>query len=261
MLPTAFVVRCMFPLLDVHHLQVEMAGRLRFSMGWAVDALYLGERYRFSARKDDPVNSRLLLRHVANTLAVAAAGGALAGLLLSLFAPASRQWSPSEWLLGAVGWLGSGMVFGALSLLGYVAFAFLDQFGRASFSPAYRPLWDTLLWGISLFVLFDLLVFPSGWQAIGISPPVPGVTVLLFAWALIVTAVRFRGFPFRRAAALVFFLFPFTLFELVPALRLNNVLAFWDMALPILFANTYHVLVSGRLTATRRVSPAPDNRG
>ncbi|WP_273000301.1 KinB-signaling pathway activation protein [Hydrogenibacillus schlegelii] len=197
------------------------------------------------------MDSRTFFRLLASTLAVGALGGAVAGFAVSFPAGRAGGWTPADWLMGFVGWLGGGAIFGALGLLGYVAFSFFDRLGRELFSPPYRALWDTLLWMATALLALEAVVFASGWERLGLPLPPPAAALALLTWSVFIAWLRLGAGGLRRAAPVVFFLFAGTILELVPALRLGNPLAFWDMAVPLTLVNGYLVLVAGRVRAAR----------
>ncbi|PTQ56955.1 MAG: KinB signaling pathway activation protein [Candidatus Carbobacillus altaicus] len=193
------------------------------------------------------MNTRRLVFLLWSTLAVGGVGGIISASILMMVEGGPIK-SVLDALIGVVSWFGSGMVYAALSLLGYFVFNMLQTLGLSLFPKPYRGLWSTLLLAISFIVLVDLLFYPvllgQGYAFKVLTP----LTVLaLLSFALIITYLKVKQTGRSALAPTLFFMFVFTLLELIPALRLENMRAFFDMALPLSLANAYQVLIAGRI--------------
>ncbi|MDY0323004.1 MAG: KinB-signaling pathway activation protein [Candidatus Carbobacillus sp.] len=193
------------------------------------------------------MNTRRLVFLLWTTLAVGGIGGVMsASILMMIEGGISNQ--VGDTVLGIVSWFGSGMVYAALSLLGYFVFNMLQMLGLSLFPKPYRGLWSTLLLAITMIVLIDLLFYPvllGRRYAYQVLTPLPVLT--LFSFALLITFIKIKQSGRKALAPTLFFLFTFTLLELIPALRLENIKAFFDMALPLFLANAYQVLMTGHM--------------
>ncbi|CCQ95274.1 putative KinB-signaling pathway activation protein [[Clostridium] ultunense Esp] len=199
------------------------------------------------------MNSRKLVYLIGTTLLWAGVGGGLTGFFLSFAAAVEEKWSSLEWLLGGVGWFGGGLIFGALSLLGYLVFLLIHQMGLGLFRK--QELWHLVLYLLVMVSFIDLYLFPSAINQGGekwslfLFPPV------LLAWAVVVAYLKKRETRPSAFAPSLFFMFTMTVLELIPALRGENLRSLVDMGIPLIIANTWQLLILHRLIGEEKPSP------
>lgn len=188
------------------------------------------------------MNSRKVVFLIGTTLLWSGLGGVLAGFILSFQAGIRGGWKLTDWLVGIVGWIGGGLIFGALSLLGYLVFSMVNQMGRQLLRR--EELWETLIYLLVLITLVDLYLFPTAIQHAGWGWMLP---ILLLLWSILIAYRKMRETNRRAFAPSLFFMFTMTIVELIPALRGENIFSLVDMGIPLIAANTWQILILHRL--------------
>lgn len=188
------------------------------------------------------MGSRGMVYLIGTTLLWSGGAGLLTGFFLSVQTGIRGGWVLADWLVGAVGWVGGGLIFGALSLLGYLVFSLLYQMGRQLFRS--RLLWEGIIYLAILITMLDLYLLPNATWHVTWGWVVPAVLIL---WAILVAYRKMVETNQQAFAPTLFFMFTMTVLELIPALRGVNINSLLDMGIPLVVANSWQVLIMHRL--------------
>ncbi len=193
------------------------------------------------------MNSRRLVRLMGTTFLWGGLTGLIVGCILSIQDPALQDWVFGDYMFGVIGWFGGGLIFSALSLLGFFAFSFVQQLGLGVLKKP--QLWHTLLVILMIITFYDVIEFRhAAFAAEGESYYSYFILpIVLLAWALVVAYLKMKDTNKRAFIPTLFFMFSFTIIELIPALRDNNIKSLLDMAIPLIVANTWQVLMFHRI--------------
>lgn len=193
------------------------------------------------------MNARRLVRLMGTTFLWGGLTGLIVGFFLSFQDPALQEWVLGDWVFGVIGWFGGGLIFAALSLLGFFAYSFVQQLGLGVLR---RPqLWHTLLVLLMIITFYDVIelrysAFATEGESYYSYFILP---IVLLAWALLVAYLKMKDTNKKAFIPTLFFMFSFTIIELIPALRDNNIKSLLDMAIPLIVANTWQVLMFHRI--------------
>lgn len=193
------------------------------------------------------MNARRAARLMGTTFLWGGFTGLIVGTLLSLQDPALQSWVFGDWAFGVIGWFGGGLIFSALSLLGFFAYTLIHQLGIGLFRKPV--LWHTLLVLLIALTFYDVgEIRYNAFAAEGESYYSYFILpVILMAWALIISFIKVKETNKNAFIPTLFFMFSFTIVELIPAMRDNNIKSLLDMAIPLVVANTWQVLVFHRI--------------
>lgn len=159
-----------------------------------------------------------------------------------------------ELIYSVLGKLWAGAMFSVVAELGFFAFLVLNYLLLSTFKNS--RLYQGVLWVLVLFVFGDVVYLrhlffaEAGEGVIGYVwfPLFVLVASLLVAWW------KSRATNFKAFASTVFFMFVFTLIELFPALRENNINSLWFMVIPLLVCNTWQIMQLHRLLNKQQTS-------
>lgn len=193
------------------------------------------------------MNARRAARLMGTTFLIGGITGLIVGVLLSMQDPALEAWVFGDWVFGVIGWLGGGLIFSALSLLGFFAYSLIHQLGLGVLRKAF--LWHTLLVLLIALTFYDVIELRySAFAADGESYYTYFIfPLLMLVWALIVAYLKMKDTNKNAFIPTLFFMFSFTIIELIPALRDNNIKSLLDMAIPLVAANTWQILMFHRI--------------
>jgi KinB signaling pathway activation protein len=175
--------------------------------------------------------------------------GALTALLLGFYFEAGELEYTSLYdrLIGAIGYIGAGLMFSVVSQMGFFAYLTVHYFALHLFKAKW--VWQTVQVILIGFLFVDTaylrhLFFAPGEAGMAeyfILPSVLlGYAILIAFWKAKLT----NGEAFIPA---VFFMFVVTLLEAVPSLTTNKILSIQLMLTTIVICNTWQVLNLHRL--------------
>lgn len=156
-------------------------------------------------------------------------------------------------LVGIAGNFWVGLMYSAVSQMGFFAFLTLNQFGIGIFRR--KETWNVVLMGLILFVFFDFVYLR--YQVFGQAGnwlPFVWLPSLLLAFSVVVAYLKMKETNRSAFIPAVFFMFAVTIIEWFPALRENNVKSMIFMLLPLLACNSWQLMILHRLT---KDSPNP----
>lgn len=153
----------------------------------------------------------------------------------------------TELTFSVFGKLWAGAMFSVVAQLGFFAFVVLNYLLLSTFR--HSRLYQGVLWVLLVFVFADMVYLRYAFFA------QEGDTVLTFMWfPLFILAVsalvawwKSRETNFKAFSSTIFFMFVFTVIELIPALRENNINSQWFMVIPLLVCNTWQIMQLHRL--------------
>ncbi len=193
------------------------------------------------------MNARRVARLMGTTFLWGGLTGLIVGFFLSFQDPALADWVFGDWAFGVVGWFGGGLIFSALSLLGFFAYSLVHQLGLGLFRKPF--LWHMLLVLLMILTFYDVGEIRYSAFAQEGEPYYQYFILpsILFAWALLISYLKMKDTNKHAFIPTLFFMFSFTIIELIPALRDNNLKSLLDMAFPLVVANTWQILMFHRI--------------
>lgn len=193
------------------------------------------------------VNTHRLVRLMGTTFLWGGLAGLIVGLVLSIQDPALELWSMGDWVFGVIGWFGGGLIFSALSMLGFFAYSLINQLGLGLFRKPM--LWNALLILLMVITFYDTVELRYAFFAEEGESYYSYVLfpLILFLWGLLVSFIKAKDTNKSAFIPTLFFMFSFTILELIPALRQDNIKSLLDMAIPLVVANSWQVLIFHRI--------------
>lgn len=139
-----------------------------------------------------------------------------------------------------------GLVFSAVSQMGFFAYLTIHRFGLGFFRSVY--IWNLVQIGLILFALIDLayiryIKFATNEQTI-FSYIVPPILLLIFS--LVVASIKSKETNKSAFIPALFFMIVVTIVEWFPALRVNASEYLYLMLIPLFICNTYQLLILHR---------------
>lgn len=193
------------------------------------------------------MNTHRLVRLMGTTFLWGGLAGLIVGLVLSIQDPALESWGMGDWIFGVIGWFGGGLIFSALSLLGFFSYSLVNQLGLGLFRKPI--LWNALLILLMALTFYDTVELRYAFFAEEGESYYSFILLplVLFLWGLVVAYIKAKETNKTAFVPTLFFMFAFTILELIPALRQDNIKSLLDMAVPLVVANTWQVLVFHRI--------------
>ncbi len=140
-----------------------------------------------------------------------------------------------------------GLVFSAVSQMGFFAYLTVHRFGLGFFKSP--QVWNVIQIGLIMFALFDLAYFrliefaKDGDSYVGyILFP-----VILFVCSLLVAYIKSKETNKGAFIPALFFMIVVTIVEWIPALRQDDLSWLILMAVPLFVCNTYQLLTLHRI--------------
>jgi KinB signaling pathway activation protein len=193
------------------------------------------------------VNARKLTYLMGTTFLWGGLAGLITGIILSFQDPKLSDWDFSDWMIGTIGWFGGGLIFSALSLLGFFAFLMINQLGLGLLK-------GPRLWGIFLIILMLVTFYDvveiryaqfaqegESYYSYFILP------LIILVWGILVAYRKMKETNKNAFIPALFFMFTITILELVPAMRQNNLKSILDMGIPLIVANSWQILTLHKL--------------
>lgn len=203
------------------------------------------------------MNARRIARLMGTTFLLGGLTGLIVGMLLSFQDATLNEWVFGDWVFGVIGWFGGGLIFSALSLLGFFAYSLVHQLGLGIFRKPF-------LWNLLLVLLIALTFYDVGdirYTAFATEgEPYYSyflLPLILFAWALLVSYLKSKDTNKNAFIPTLFFMFSFTILELIPAMRDNNLKSLLDMAFPLVVANSWQILMFHRIMKDPKLEKTP----
>lgn len=152
-----------------------------------------------------------------------------------------------EWLVSLFLYVWAGVMYGVVALLGFFAFIILNYLMISTFKSS--RLFQGVLWVLLVFVFADVVYLRYAYFATAGETWIQYVWFPLFilAVSLFVAWRKSVATNFRAFSSTVFFMFVFTVIELLPALKENNVKSLWFMLIPLLVCNMWQIMQLHRL--------------
>lgn len=199
------------------------------------------------------MNARRVAYLMGTTFLWGGLSGLIVGFLLSFQDPALKTWNVGDWIFGFIGWLGGGLIFSALSLLGFFAFSLIHQFGLGFLRRPF--LWNGVLLILVALTFYDMVEiryanFATEGESYFSYMIMPA---LFFIWAFIIAFIKMKDTNKLAFIPALFFMFSFTIIELFPALRQNNMKSLLDMAIPLVVVNSWQILTFHRIIANPKL--------
>ncbi|UJL46597.1 KinB-signaling pathway activation protein [Virgibacillus sp. NKC19-16] len=195
------------------------------------------------------MNTRKLVNFFFKTLFI----GTIAGLVTSFFVKAEDYalvLNPFDFM-GIAGFLlffiGLGLVFAAVSQMGFFAHLFLNRLGLGLF----RSYWPTVQVVLIAFVVFDLVYFP--YQATEGEVSVLWYMLMaaaILGYGLLIAWIKAKETKPRAFIPALFLMVVMTTIEWIPGMRTEGTDYAWLMIIPLLACNTYQLLKLHRLHET-----------
>ncbi|MCK0473405.1 KinB-signaling pathway activation protein [Halalkalibacter sp. APA_J-10(15)] len=192
------------------------------------------------------MNSRKVVFLFFTTLLIGSVSGAIVGLILDY--DMYVEGSFLNLVFGVVWLLGISAAFTLISQMGFFAYLTVHRFGLGLFKS--HKLWNAVQLILVAFVIFDLIYFryiafvEEGQTIFGYMV----MPILLLAYGLVVAYLKARDTHEGAFVPALFFMVVVTTIEWVPALTVNDPKWLWLYLTPLLFANTYQLLILHRLT-------------
>lgn len=197
------------------------------------------------------MNARKLTYLMGTTFLWGGLAGLITGIILSFQDPKLSDWDFSDWMIGTIGWFGGGLIFSALSLLGFFAFLMINQLGLGLLK-------GPRLWGIFLIILMLVTFYDvveiryaqfaqegESYYSYFILP------LIILVWGILVAYRKMKETNKNAFIPALFFMFTITILELVPAMRQNNLKSILDMGIPLIVANSWQILTLHKLIGKR----------
>lgn len=191
-----------------------------------------------------------------STLLIGGIAALITGFILEFISGIEygEEWLTELFYSVFVGKLWAGAMFSVVAQLGFFAFLILNLLLLSTFK--HSRLYQAVLWVLLLFVFVDVVYLRYVFFA------EEGETVLGYVWfplfilivALFVAWWKSRATNFKAFASTTFFMFVFTVIELFPALKENNLDSLWYMLIPLLACNTWQIMQLHRLLPQRQKS-------
>lgn len=155
--------------------------------------------------------------------------------------------SAREWVVGGLGYLGSGLMFSIVSQMGFFAYLTVHYFALHLFRAKW--VWQTVQIVLILFIFGDTvylrhLFFGAENEGFVDFLTLPG---LLLLYALLIAIWKAKLTSMDAFVPTVFFMFVVTILEAFPSLKSNNALAIQLMVTTLLACNTWQILQLHRL--------------
>ncbi|QQK78631.1 KinB-signaling pathway activation protein [Salicibibacter cibi] len=194
------------------------------------------------------MNSRKVVFLFFSTMLVGAFGGALVGTVL--YDPLFAEGGFWNFIFGFIWLLGVGAAVSAVAQMGYFAYLLLNRLALSLFKT--KRLWNRVQLFLIAFVFFDLFYFrylayatedETIWGYL-LTP------TLLLIFAAVVAYFKQRETHRGAFISAFFFMYVITTIEWVPALivpEVNDSSWLWIYLAPLLFANTYQLMMHHRL--------------
>lgn len=174
-------------------------------------------------------------------------GGAVAlivGLIQEFIAGVDYE---GERLVSLFLYVWAGVMYAVVALLGFFAFIILNYLMISTFKSS--RLFQSVLWVLVIFVFADVVYLRYAYFATAEETWIQYVWFPLFILVVaLFTAWRKSVVThFRAFSSTVFFMFVFTVIELLPALKENNAKSLWFMLIPLLACNMWQIMQWHRL--------------
>lgn len=195
------------------------------------------------------MTSRNVVKLFFTTLFIGGIAAIITGFIVrwNEFAPYFTDFDILKILSTTIWLFGVGMVFSAISQMGFFAYLTVHRFGLGIFrSPS---LWNGIQIVLILFVLYDLVYFryKSFAEAGEGLLPYVAPAVMITIVALIVAYFKMKQTNKSAFIPAVFFMIVITVIEWVPVLRPNETSWVYLMIFPLIVCNTYQLLILPKL--------------